>query len=66
LLGLVSVASFGYLCFFFFIFDLLVRGSPHHLVLVRPFVALFIKKGESLFRGHTWELDIASLNLLHT
>jgi hypothetical protein len=28
-----------------------VRGSPHHLVSVRPYVALFIKRGESLFPG---------------
>jgi hypothetical protein len=29
-----------------------VRGSPHHFVSVWPYVALFIKRGESLFRGY--------------
>jgi hypothetical protein len=43
------VASLVFL-YFLFIFDLSVRGSPHHLVSVRPYVALFIKRGESLFR----------------
>jgi hypothetical protein len=36
--------------YFLFIFDLSIRGSPHHLVSIRSYVALFIKRGESLFR----------------
>jgi hypothetical protein len=53
LLGLVSVssvASLGSSCTFLFILICFVRGSPHHLVSVRPCVALFIKRDESLFR----------------
>ena len=34
-----------------FLLTCFVRGSPHHLVSVRPFVALFIKRGENLFRA---------------
>jgi hypothetical protein len=39
--------------FLFFIVYLwsAVRGFPHHFVSVWQFVALFIKRGESLFRG---------------
>jgi hypothetical protein len=43
LLGLLTFS-----CLFFIYF---VRGSPHHLISVWPFVALFIKRGKSLFRG---------------
>jgi hypothetical protein len=36
--------------FLSFIFACFVRGLPLHLVSVRPCCALFIKRGESLFR----------------
>jgi hypothetical protein len=55
LLGIVlvpSVASLGPSCTFLFILICFVRGSPHHHVSDRPCVALFIKRGESLFRGN--------------
>jgi hypothetical protein len=39
---LSTLLSFLLACF--------VRGFPLHLVSVRPFVALFIKWGENLFR----------------
>jgi hypothetical protein len=47
--SLSSVASHGLFirCLSLICF---VRGSPHYLVSVLPCVALFIKRGESLFR----------------
>jgi hypothetical protein len=38
-------------CTFCLSFICRVRGSPHHLVSVWPYVALLIKRGEILFRG---------------
>jgi hypothetical protein len=43
---LLGLLAFSYLFFIYFL-----RGSPHYLVSVWPFVALFIKRGKSLFRG---------------
>jgi hypothetical protein len=51
-LGIVSmslVASFGPLCFLFFIFDLLCKRFSSSPCISSAVVALFIKRGESLF-----------------
>jgi hypothetical protein len=55
-LGIASVASvpiFGFSCIFFLSLIFFVRGSRHLLVSVRPRVAFFIKRGESLFQGRS-------------
>jgi hypothetical protein len=47
--GLVAVVPLARMLFYFF-FDSLVLGLPHHFVSVRLFVPLFIKDGEIVFR----------------
>jgi hypothetical protein len=62
LVSVSSVASLGFSCTYLFILICFVRGSPHHLVSVRPCVALFIKRGKSLFREKDARSGVAAMN----
>jgi hypothetical protein len=50
LVSLFSVASFGFPCFLLLIFDLLCKRFSSPPCIGSAVVALFIKRGESLFR----------------
>ena len=49
-----------------FLLTCFVRGSSHHLVLVQPFEALFIKRDERLFREINVSVRRSCLDTLFT
>jgi hypothetical protein len=60
-LGLVSVSSVancGVPCFLLFIFDLLCKRIASSPCIGSAVVALFIKRGESLFRGNLSDVHL--------